>query len=133
MANPRGKNTMRPFRKENVPSYLKVVGSTVLLGLVAAAVGYSLVPSQGEGGMGTAFLISGLLGAFGGMAVMFTASLLNLRKLRPGFERLARGEEPRIPSVWCPVLTTATAAAERLATTAARSGRTEGGEGGAHR
>jgi hypothetical protein len=45
---------------------------------------------------------------------MFTASVLNLRKLRPGFERMARGEAPNIPAVWCPVLTRATAAAEEL-------------------
>lgn len=43
------------------------------------------------------------------------ASALNLRKLRPGFERLAKGEkEPDMPKVWCPVLTMATRAAADL-------------------
>lgn len=53
-----------------------------------------------------------------GMAIMFVASLLNLRKLTPGFRRLAEGEhDPRIPPVWCPVLTAATNAAVELAST----------------
>lgn len=56
--------------------------------------------------------------AFGvicGMLIMFAASVLNLRKLAPGFKRLAEGEEnPEIPPVWCPVLTAATNAALRL-------------------
>lgn len=50
-----------------------------------------------------------------GMAIMFAASALNLRKLRPGFERLADGAtDPDIPPVWCPVLTMATRSALEL-------------------
>jgi hypothetical protein len=51
----------------------------------------------------------------GGMAIMFGASALNLRKLRAGFARLSKGEpNPQIPPVWCPVLTMATNAAVEL-------------------
>lgn len=50
-----------------------------------------------------------------GMAIMFGASVHNVRKLRPGFARLAAGEcDPQIPPVWCPVLTMATRAAVDL-------------------
>jgi hypothetical protein len=51
-----------------------------------------------------------------GMMIMFGASVVNLRKLSPGFKRLAAGEkDPKIPPVWCPVLTAATNAAIELA------------------
>ncbi|MDZ7778056.1 MAG: hypothetical protein U5L09_21790 [Bacteroidales bacterium] len=50
-----------------------------------------------------------------GMMIMFGASVINLRKLSPGFKRLAAGEkDPKIPPVWCPVLTAATNAAMEL-------------------
>jgi hypothetical protein len=50
-----------------------------------------------------------------GMGIMFGASAVNLRKLRPDFKRLASGaEDPEIPAVWCPVLTKATRAAVEL-------------------
>lgn len=50
-----------------------------------------------------------------GMLIMFGASAVNLRKLRPGFARLADGAaDPGIPQVWCPVLTMATRAALEL-------------------
>lgn len=43
---------------------------------------------------------------------MFGASVINLGKLEKGFKRLADGEkDPKIPPVWCPVLTAATNAA----------------------
>lgn len=103
------------FRVQNIPAYLSVMGATVVAGLVAASIGYATLSTALRDEALTSMLVAGLAGAFGGMTVMFTASLLNLRKLRPGFARLARGEEPRIPPVWCPVLTSATAAAEDLA------------------
>lgn len=38
--------------------------------------------------------------------------MINLGKLEKGFKRLADGEkDPKIPPVWCPVLTAATNAA----------------------
>jgi hypothetical protein len=62
----------------------------------------------------TALIFAGLA-VMSGMVIMFGASVVNLRKLRPGFERLAHGEpDPAIPSVWCPVLTMATRAAVDL-------------------
>lgn len=103
------------FRIENVPAYLAVMGATVVAGLVATALGYATLSTSLRQEAQTSVLLAGLVGAFGGMTVMFTASLINLRKLRPGFARMARGEEPNIPPVWCPVLTSATAAAEELA------------------
>jgi len=102
------------FRAQNIPAYLTVMGATVLAGLGAAALGYAMTAAELRGSVAMSVVLAGLVGAFGGMTVMFTASLLNLRKLRPGFERMARGEEPNIPPVWCPVLTSATSAAEGL-------------------
>jgi hypothetical protein len=62
----------------------------------------------------TALVFAGLA-VMSGMAIMFGASTVNLRKLRPGFERLAAGaRDPAIPPVWCPVLTMATRAAVDL-------------------
>jgi len=62
-----------------------------------------------------AALVFAGLSVMAGMAIMFGASALNLRKLRPGFERMADGErDPAIPPVWCPVLTMATRAAVDL-------------------
>lgn len=62
----------------------------------------------------TALIFAGLA-VMSGMAIMFGASIVNLRKLRPGFERLANGApDPSIPPVWCPVLTMATRAAVEL-------------------
>ncbi len=46
---------------------------------------------------------------------MFVASYINLKRLEPGFRRLAAGaKDPQIPAVWCPVLTMATKAAIEL-------------------
>lgn len=60
-------------------------------------------------------LLWSALAVMAGMAIMFVASVINLRKMREGFERLAKGEQdPAIPPVWCPVLTMAREAAVRL-------------------
>ncbi|MFN3372169.1 MAG: hypothetical protein ACK44M_01230 [Chloroflexus sp.] len=56
------------------------------------------------------------LAVMSGMAIMFVASMLNLRKLAAGFRRLAEGQtDPQIPPVWCLRLTAATRAAVELA------------------
>ncbi len=60
-------------------------------------------------------LIWAFISVMAGMGIMFGASAVNLKKLRPGFERLASGaKDPEIPPVWCPVLTMATRAAVEL-------------------
>lgn len=65
-----------------------------------------------------AALVFAAVSVMAGMMIMFGASALNLRKLRPGFTRLAKGaSDPQIPPVWCPVLTMATRAAVDLGET----------------
>jgi len=103
------------FSRRSIPAYLTVLGAVVGAGLSAAAIGYASAAAEVRADALPSILLSGLVGAFGGMSVMLIASLLNLRTLRPGFDRMARGEPPNIPAVWCPVLTSATAAAEDLA------------------
>ena len=103
------------FSRRNIPAYLTVLGAVIATGLSAAVIGYASAAAEVRADALPSILLVGLVGAFGGMSVMFTASVLNLRTLRPGFERMARGEPPNIPTVWCPVLTSATAAAEDLA------------------
>lgn len=96
----------------NLPAYAVVMllwaGFTVVLAVVLRSVTDSTV------GWATA-LIFAAVAVMLGMSIMFGASAVNLRKLRPGFERLADGEsDPAIPQVWCPVLTMATRAAVDL-------------------
>ena len=97
---------------KNIPAYAVVMllwaGFTVVLAIVLRAVTDSPV------GWATA-LVFAAVAVMLGMSVMFAASAVNLRKLRPGFERLANGAaDPAIPRVWCPVLTMATRAAVEL-------------------
>jgi len=99
------------FRKENIPAYISVMGVwavvTIIWTVVLIAVSDSL-PFL------TAFVWAGAT-AMSGMAIMFVASIINLHKLAPGFQRLAEGKrDPQIPPVWCPVLTAATNAAVEL-------------------
>ena len=96
----------------NLPAYVVVMvlwaSFTVVLAIVLRAVTDSTV------GWATA-LVFAAVAVMLGMSIMFGASAVNLRKLRPGFERLADGaSDPEIPSVWCPVLTMATRAAVEL-------------------
>lgn len=97
---------------KNIPAYLTVMSIWILISLISAtALRYA---SGGVIGWATA-LIWGFISVMAGMAIMFGASAVNLRKLRPGFGRLASGEkDPEIPPVWCPVLTMATRAAVDL-------------------
>ena len=96
------------FRKENIPAYIVVMSiwlafsiiSAILLHFYAEAISFW-----------TAFLWAAI-SVMAGMCIMFGASVINLRKLEKGFKRLADGnKDPKIPPVWCPVLTAATNAA----------------------
>lgn len=107
-----GGDRAKLFRLENIPAYLTVLATWACISaLSAAALKLTLAPAVPW----SAALGWALVTVMAGMAIMFVASALNLRKLRRGFERLARGEaDPEIPPVWCPVLTMATEAAVRL-------------------
>jgi len=100
------------FSVRNLPAYAAVmllwVGVSCLLALLLRVV------TVGAVGWPAGLAFAGVA-VMSGMAIMFGTSLVNLRKLRPGFERLARGErDPAVPPVWCPVLTMATRAAVEL-------------------
>lgn len=100
------------LRKENIPAYLAVMAAWIGVSLVSAMllVATSSATLEWLRAIGWA-----LISTMAGMAIMFVASALNLRALRAGFGRLARGEpDPKIPAVWCPVLTMATQAAVEL-------------------
>ena len=106
---------MSPYpliHKRNLPAYLAVMAAWIVVAVLSAAVLRWL--ANGGIAWGLA-LIWALVTCMAGMGIMFGASVLNLRKLGPGFARLAAGaEDPRIPPVWCPVLTAATNAALTL-------------------
>ena len=97
------------FSARNLPAYVTVVTLwLVVSGLIAI---FLHVASGSAVEYGPAAVWS-LVSVMCGMSIMFGASAVNLRKLRPGFERLAAGaSDPEIPPVWCPVLTMATRAA----------------------
>lgn len=100
------------LRGENTPACLTVLTTWVcVFAVFGAGLKVTLVPA-----LTWPAALSWALGTvMAGMAIMFVASALNLRKLRRGFQRLARGErDPDIPPVWCPVLTMATEAAVEL-------------------
>jgi len=106
-------DTLRPFRVANLRAYLAVLAAWVAVSAAVAWIANATTTGQPSF---LGYLIVSLVAVMGGVAIMFRPSLLNLRKLRPSFERLARGEQdPKIPPVWCPVLTSATQAARRLA------------------
>ncbi len=97
---------------KNIPAYAVVMSIWIIISLISAF----LMRHVSGGTIGwTAALVLGFSTVMAGMLIMFGASAVNLRKLRPGFERLAAGEkDPRIPRVWCPVLTMATRATVEL-------------------
>lgn len=99
----------------NIPAYAAVV---LLWAVVSAAMAVILRTMTGSVvDWATAFVFAAV-SVMAGMMIMFGASALNLRKLRPGFKRLAEGAgDPEIPAVWCPVLTMATRAAVVLSET----------------
>lgn len=100
------------FHKRNLPAYLAVMAAWLVVAVLSAAVLRWLT----RGGIAwRPALIWALVTCLAGMGIMFVASVLNLRKLGPGLARLAAGaEDPRIPPVWCPVLTAAVNAALKL-------------------
>ncbi len=100
------------FRRENIPAYMTVAEVWIGVSALSAVVLKAVLP---EAISWVSALSLALATVMAGMAIMFVASALNLRKLRRGFERLARGDaDPRIPPVWYPVLTMAAEAAVRL-------------------
>lgn len=99
-------------RKENIPAYLTVAAVWFIISVISAL---TLVVLTKELVFWSA-LIWAAITVMCGMGIMFGASAINLKKLGPGFKRLADGEiNPDIPQVWCPVLTAATNAAMELA------------------
>jgi hypothetical protein len=104
---------LRPFCVANLRAYLAVLAAWAVVSAVVAGIASTAIAGR-PSFMG--FFVTALVAVMGGMGIMFVSSLINLRKLRPGFERLARGEaDPEIPPVWCPVLTSAAQAARQLA------------------
>ncbi len=100
------------WRKENIPAYLTVLAAWAIVSVISGAVLVELADSV----LFWVALAWSAITTMAGMAIMFIASLINLRKMQSGFLRLARGEsDPKIPPVWCPVLTAATNAAMELA------------------
>lgn len=98
--------------RDNLPAYLKVMSAWCALTMAMAV----LLKRIGGGSITRLARVAFSMGAVMlGMMIMFVASALNLRKLSPGFERLARGDsEPDIPKVWFPVLTMAMRSAVEL-------------------
>ena len=106
--------------RENMPAYLKVMATWAVFATTMAA---ALGRLSGGSISRPARLAWSAAAVMSGMAIMFGASALNLRKLRPGFERLADGaQDPGIPKVWCPVLTMATRSAVELCERVAAEG-----------
>lgn len=104
---------LRPFCADNLRAYLAVLAAWVAVSVVITGVASVAMTDRRSF---VTLLVTVLVAVMSGMAIMFVSSLINLRKLRPGFERLASGErDPEIPPVWCPVLTSATQAAKQLA------------------
>lgn len=97
---------------KNIPAYAVVMGLWIIISIISTF----LMRHVSGGGIGWgAALLLGFASVMAGMGIMFGASAVNLRRLRPGFERLAAGEkDPQIPQVWCPVLTMATRAVMEL-------------------
>ncbi len=99
-------DSLRPFRAQNIPAYLAVLVAWVVSAGVIAALAAGRFDAKPTA---VGFWVLALVSVMVGMAIMFVASLLNLAKMRVGLMRLAQGDvDPRIPPVWCPVLTAAT-------------------------
>jgi hypothetical protein len=113
------------LRRENTGAYLAVLAVYAAAVVLEWLAGKSLLPGTaggGENGWRLPLLCAAC--TFVGMAIMFGASLLNLRKMKAGFRELAEGKPaPAIPAVWCPVLTEARLAALELADKLAASSR----------
>ncbi len=100
------------FSTKNLPAYLVVLFLWLISSLAISWLIHVFINESAA--LLTIFIIS-CIAVMCGMMIMFGASAVNLRKLRPGFRRLAEGEKDvRIPPVWCPVLTMATRAVLEL-------------------
>lgn len=109
---------VNPFPKKNIPAYLTVMTSMVLISILMWF--FYLIVKTGTfqtshfSEFKTELLFSVLM-VMSGMMIMFIASLLNLQKMKKGWEKMAAGEKNvEIPEVWCPVLTSAKEAAEQF-------------------
>lgn len=104
---------IKPFKKKNIGAYLKVMAVYVVLTIVVSFIYDILYQQLSFVSISTIILV--LISIFLGMSIMFTASLLNLKKLLPAFKQMAEGKtNVNIPSVWCPVLTSASEAATEM-------------------
>jgi len=100
------------FSARNLPAYATGILLWILASFLLAFL-FQTVTADVVGWV-VALIFAGVA-VMSGMAIMFGASVVNLCKLRSGFESLVRGEpDPSIPPVWCPVLTMATRAAVEL-------------------
>ncbi|MDZ7740857.1 MAG: hypothetical protein U5Q03_03685 [Bacteroidota bacterium] len=77
------------FSKKNIPSYLAVMLVWVLISVISSFLLYQLA----SGVSYWVLLIWAAITTMLGMMIMFGASVINLRKLSPGFKRLAAGEK----------------------------------------
>lgn len=111
-------SNIKPFSTKNLNAYSAVFISMTILSLLL----WSLYLMMKYGGFELQYfstysmeLVFSFIMVMSGMMIMFVASLLNLRKMRSGWEKMAKGEQDvDIPNVWCPVLTTAKQAAEEF-------------------
>src|SRR3972149_7460110 len=88
------------LQRENVPAYGAVRTVWIVFSLVSAT-GLTVILAPTLPWLPAVWWA--LITSMGGMAIMFVASALNLRKLRTGFQRLAAGgADPGIPPGWCP-------------------------------
>jgi len=100
------------FRQENLPAYSTVMSAGGIVSVASAAALVVVTDSR----LFSVALVWAAATTMAGMAIMFVAGVINLRKLAPGFRRLAEGERnASIPPVWYPVLTAASNAAAELA------------------
>lgn len=109
---------VNPFPKKNIPAYLAVMTSmffiSVLMWFFYLIVKTGAFQTSHFSEFKTELLFSVLM-VMSGMMIMFIASLLNLQKMKKGWEKMAAGEKNvEIPEVWCPVLTSAKEAAEQF-------------------
>ncbi len=122
-----GDEGLKPFRVRNIPAYLAVLAVWLAMSTVIAAVAARLFdgPPTLIG-----FWMLALVSVMAGMSIMFTASLFNLAKMRAGLSRLAEGNpDPKIPPVWCPVLTAATNAVTACARRLGEAGKKRSSDG----
>lgn len=109
---------LNPFPKKNIPAYLMVITSMILISILLWFFYLIIKTGSFQTSYFTIYiteLIFSILMVMSGMMIMFIASLINLQKMKKGWEKMAAGEKNvEIPEVWCPVLTSAKEAAEKF-------------------